>query len=214
MAIGPDQYTGVSRIGLLGIHPRDGSDATQSFREAMKQGDDALKRYVAQYYQGAGWRTDEIIKGLMETTDFYASEIVQVKSPNLYKGRFVLVGDAGYAPSNFTGAGTTLAIAGAYLLAGEISKHKSDLAAGLRGYEERMWSRSMSSRKSHRLYRLYLHRRRLGEYGYETQFSLSSLGLESWTSLRDSSPTPLPALISTHSRTMNGIRKGQACRGI
>jgi len=55
----------------------------------------------------------------------------------VYKGRFVLVGDAGYAPG-FTGTDTSLALGGAYLLAGEVSKHKGDLAAGLRGYEERM----------------------------------------------------------------------------
>ena len=74
----------------------------------------------------------------MEAADFYASEVVQVKAPILHKGRFVLVGDAGYAPG-FTGGGTSLAMAGAYLLAGEVgSKHKGDLAAGLEGYEERM----------------------------------------------------------------------------
>jgi hypothetical protein len=31
-----------------------------------------------------------------------------------------------------------LAIAGAYILAGEIRRHKGDVAAGLRAYEERM----------------------------------------------------------------------------
>jgi 2-polyprenyl-6-methoxyphenol hydroxylase-like FAD-dependent oxidoreductase len=73
---------------------------------------------------------------MMEARDFYANEIVQVKPPSLYKGRFVLVGDAGYAGS--TGSGTTLAIAGAYVLAGEVGRHKGNLAAGLRGYEEQM----------------------------------------------------------------------------
>jgi 2-polyprenyl-6-methoxyphenol hydroxylase-like FAD-dependent oxidoreductase len=63
--------------------------------------------------------------------------MVQVKVPSLYKGRFVLVGDAGYAPGP-TGAGTSLALTGAYVLAGEVGRHKGDLAAGLRGYEERM----------------------------------------------------------------------------
>ena len=45
-----------------------------------------------------GWKTDEIIKDLMESEDFYATEIVQVKYPSLYKGLSVIVGDAGYAP--------------------------------------------------------------------------------------------------------------------
>ncbi|KAI4126417.1 MAG: hypothetical protein LQ338_003757 [Usnochroma carphineum] len=136
IGVGPDP-SGVNRVGLMGIHPRDDHDATLPFREAMTQGDDALKQFIAQHYKGAGWKTDEIVKGMMEAGDFYASEIVQVKTPSLYNGRFVPVGDAGYA-SGFTGAGTTLAIAGAYVLAGEVGRHKDNLAAGLRGYEQRM----------------------------------------------------------------------------
>ncbi|MCJ1233547.1 hypothetical protein MMC14_001505 [Varicellaria rhodocarpa] len=136
IGVGPDP-SGVNRVGLMSIHTRDNHDVTQPFREAMKQGDDALKHFVAQHYKGAGWRTDEVMKGMMESGDFYASETVEVKTPSLYKGRFVLVGDAGYAPS-FTGTGTTLAITGAYVLAGEICRHRGYLAAGLRGYEERM----------------------------------------------------------------------------
>ena len=136
LAIGPDP-SGMSRVTLMCIHPRDDSDAMLPFREAMKQGDNALKHFVAQRYKGVGWKTDEAVKGMMETGDFYASEIVQVKPPSLYKGRFVLVGDAGYA-SSFTGGGTTLALAGAYVLAGEVGRHKGNLGAGLRGYEEQM----------------------------------------------------------------------------
>ena len=134
--VGPDP-SGVSRVTLMSINPRNSRDATLPFREAMKQGDDSLKQFVAQHYTGAGWKSDEVVKGMMEAGDFYASEVVQVKIPSLYKGRFVLVGDAGYAPG-FTGGGTSLAIAGAYLLAGEVSRHKGDLGAGLRGYEEQM----------------------------------------------------------------------------
>ncbi|KAL3417243.1 oxidoreductase [Phlyctema vagabunda] len=138
MAVGPDP-SGANRVTLMGISPRNDSKAmsVHLFREAMKQGDDALKIFVAEHYKGAGWKIGEIVKAMMDSTDFYASEIVQVKLPNLSKGRFVLVGDAGYAPG-ITGAGTTLAIAGAYVLAGEIGSHKGDLAAGLQSYEQRM----------------------------------------------------------------------------
>ena len=77
------------------------------------------------------------LDAMMGSTDFYANEVVVVRTPSVYKGRFVMVGDAGYAP-NFTGTGTTLALTGAYVLAGEIASHKGDLSAGLKGYEERM----------------------------------------------------------------------------
>ena len=124
-------------VTLMGIHPRNQRDLTLQFREAVKQGEEALKRFVAQHYRGAGWITDEVMAAMMGSSDFYANEIVQVKVPSLYKGRFVLVGDAGYAPGP-TGTGTTLALTGAYVLAGEVGGHKGDLAAGLKGYEERM----------------------------------------------------------------------------
>ncbi len=117
LAVGPDP-SGVNRIAIMGIHPRNDGDATLPFREAAKQGDDALKQFVFQQFEGAGWKTDEILKGMMNSDDFYASEHVQAKVPSVHKGRFVLVGDAGYAPG-YTGTGTSLAIAGAYLLAGE-----------------------------------------------------------------------------------------------
>jgi flavin-dependent dehydrogenase len=51
----------------------------------------------------------------MDSEDFYAGEIVQAKIPRLYDGRVVLVGDAGYAAGP-TGSGTSLALAGAYIL--------------------------------------------------------------------------------------------------
>ena len=136
LAISNDPAGG-NRVILMSIHPRDKRDLTLPFREAMKQGEQSLKSFIAQHYKGAGWITEEVMGAMMGSSDFYANEMVQVKVPSLYKGRFVLVGDAGYAPGP-TGTGTTLAMTGAYVLAGEIGKHKGDLTAGLKGYEERM----------------------------------------------------------------------------
>jgi 2-polyprenyl-6-methoxyphenol hydroxylase-like FAD-dependent oxidoreductase len=135
IAIGPDPG-GVSRVVLMCFQPSESPDAMLPFREAMKKGDDSLKQFIAQHYRGAGWKTEEVVNGLIEADDFYSNEIVQVKLPSLYKGRFVLVGDAGYASS--VGTGTSLAIAGAYVLAGEVCKKKGDLAAALSSYEQQM----------------------------------------------------------------------------
>ncbi|KAL8745312.1 MAG: hypothetical protein Q9190_002546 [Brigantiaea leucoxantha] len=136
IGLGPDP-SGANQVVMMGINPRDDSNAAKPFREAMKQGDDALKHFIAKHYDGVGWKIDEIVEGMMQTGDFYANEFVQVNPPCLSIGRFVLVGDAGYAPS-FTGGGTSLAIAGAYVLAGEIVRHKGNLGAGLTAYEKRM----------------------------------------------------------------------------
>ena len=136
LGVGPDP-AGVNRVTFMSLNPQDDRDRTLLFREAAQQGDDELKRFVAKHYEGMGWKTPQVLKGMMESEDFYASEVVQVKIPSLSKGRFVLVGDAGYAPG-MTGTGTTLALTGAYVLAGEVSKHKGNVAAALKGYEEQM----------------------------------------------------------------------------
>ena len=135
MDIGPDP-SGAARVTLTKLNAANGK-ATIAFQEAAKKGQDSLKNYIAEEFEDAGWRSAELIKGMMETDDFYASEILMVQSPTLYQGRFVLVGDAGYAPG-FTGTGTSLALTGAYVLAGEICKHGGDVKAGLEGYERVM----------------------------------------------------------------------------
>ncbi|KAK1092509.1 hypothetical protein LTR48_004218 [Friedmanniomyces endolithicus] len=57
---------------------------------------------------------------------------VAVRSPKLHVGRVVLLGDAGYATP---GIGTSLAITGGYVLAGELLRHPDDFGAALREYE-------------------------------------------------------------------------------
>lgn len=136
ISVGTDP-SGFSRIMCMCVQLRGKSDAVLPFRQAASKGDEALKEYIAQHYRGVGWKTDHLMREMMSSEDFYASEVVQVKLPSLYNGRFVLVGDAGYAAGP-TGGGTSLALAGAYMLAGEIAKHPGDLAAGLRGYEQQM----------------------------------------------------------------------------
>jgi hypothetical protein len=133
IGIGPDP-TGGDRITPMGIHPRNDRDSVQPCQTNSAP---ILSKTSSLSYKGAGWKCDEAIQGMMETDDFYGSEIVQVKTPTLYQRRFVLVGDAGYATGP-TGTGTSLAILGAYILAGEIGKHRGDLAAGLKGYEKQM----------------------------------------------------------------------------
>ena len=50
----------------------------------------------------------------------------------------MLVGDAGYAPSLASGQGTTLAMVGAYVLAGELKAAGGDHALAFPRYEQRM----------------------------------------------------------------------------
>ncbi|KAK5050646.1 hypothetical protein LTR84_003928 [Exophiala bonariae] len=129
--------SGGNIVNMTMLHPQSAHNATAALREAIAQGDDSLKQYLVSRFYNHGWKTKEVLDELLKTDDLYASEVVQVKVPSLFNGRFALVGDAGYAPG-FTGTGTTLALTGAYILAGEICRHKGDVKAGLASYENTM----------------------------------------------------------------------------
>lgn len=81
------------------------------------------KEALAEIYQGAGWLTEELLPLLMKANDFYCERLGVVKLPSWSRGRVTLVGDAAYCPSANTGMGTTSAVVGAYVLAGEVERH-------------------------------------------------------------------------------------------
>ncbi|RFU33900.1 hypothetical protein B7463_g2400, partial [Scytalidium lignicola] len=85
------------------------------------------KEFWAQRYRDAGWQTDRFLEGMKTAENFYCQEVVQVRIDTWHKGRVVLLGDAGYCPSPFSGMGTTSSFVGAYVLAGEISRNPENL---------------------------------------------------------------------------------------
>lgn len=106
----------------------------------------AEKQAMASIFQGAGWQTDQILEGMKVAPDFYCERLGLVKLPSWSCGRVTLVGDAAYCPTVLTGMGTTCAIVGAYILAGEIGRHVgkphargnvNGLAVALEAYEEK-----------------------------------------------------------------------------
>jgi 2-polyprenyl-6-methoxyphenol hydroxylase-like FAD-dependent oxidoreductase len=127
-----------------------GEERAARLQGSIKEGDEAAqKRVWADIFQGVGERGDELVKGLEGVPDggFYASEVAQVKTPTWHAGRIVLLGDAGYGPSPISGMGTTLAMTGAYILAGELEaklkgckreEMSGRLGAALAGYEEKL----------------------------------------------------------------------------
>ncbi|KAF2640124.1 FAD/NAD(P)-binding domain-containing protein [Massarina eburnea CBS 473.64] len=104
-------------------------------RESYKLPIEQQKEVWKHNLEGAGWQAPRFAKELDNTPDFYAHEQAQIKMTNLYKGRAVLLGDAGYGPSPFTGLGATLALVGAYVLAGELARCGNDVDKALGAYE-------------------------------------------------------------------------------
>ncbi|MDI1484835.1 FAD-dependent monooxygenase [Polyangium sp. y55x31] len=97
---------------------------------------DAQKRLLADRVAGAGWVIPQIVEHMLRATDFHFYSLSQVRMNRWSRGRIVLVGDAGYAVSPGTGQATSVAMVGAYVLAGELATHKEDLVFGIAAYED------------------------------------------------------------------------------
>lgn len=108
----------------------------EKLKNIYKEPIEKQKEAFTEAFKGAGWQTSRLLSGLKDCTDFYAHELGQIKMKQLYKGRVVLLGDAGYCPSPFTGMGTAGCLAGAYVLAGELARHNNNVPEALKAYEE------------------------------------------------------------------------------
>lgn len=103
--------------------------------KASKEGIPAQKLLLQELFQDADWEVSRMLKGMHESEDFYMQHVAQVRLNRWSSGRVTVVGDAGYAPSPFTGMGTSIAFIGAYVLAGEISRQPDNIPAALESYE-------------------------------------------------------------------------------
>ncbi|GAA2214065.1 FAD-dependent monooxygenase [Nonomuraea monospora] len=79
------------------------------------------KKLVTQAMSGVGWQVPALLEAMRDADDFYFDSVAQIHLEHWSKGRVVLVGDAGYCASPASGQGTSLALVGAYVLAGELS---------------------------------------------------------------------------------------------
>lgn len=98
----------------------------------------AQKQLLRDHMAGFGWQTSRILEHLDDTPDFYLDQVAQVVMDSWSHGRVALIGDAAYSASPMSGAGTGLALVGAYLLAGELAGADWDPDAGFAAYRERM----------------------------------------------------------------------------
>lgn len=106
-------------------------DASKGDRQSQE---DLVRRHFA----GAGWETQRLLDSMAEAPDFYFQAIQQIRMSTWSNGSIVCLGDAAYAPTPLTGMGTSLAIVGAYVLAGELGKvqNAGHPAGALEGYEK------------------------------------------------------------------------------
>jgi 2-polyprenyl-6-methoxyphenol hydroxylase-like FAD-dependent oxidoreductase len=98
----------------------------------------AQKEIVARRFERDGWLTPALLRTLRDSTDFSLDSLGQVHLDCWSRGRVVLLGDAGYCPTPLTGLGTSLALVGAWVLAGELATADGDHSVAYRRYDEVM----------------------------------------------------------------------------
>ncbi len=95
---------------------------------------DAQRSVLRAVFGDAGWEIARVLDGMDAATDLAVQPVGQVKLDRWSRGRVALVGDAGYCASPVSGMGTSLALVGAYVLAGELARH-DDVPTALTAYE-------------------------------------------------------------------------------
>ncbi|WP_113699409.1 FAD-dependent monooxygenase [Nonomuraea lactucae] len=132
---------GVGRMaGMYGAARLDEARAVFLFRTAepldYHHRDTARqKELLRERFAGVGWEVPRLMDGLDRASAFYFDSITQLRLDTWSRGRVSLVGDAGYCPGPAVGGSTSLAVVGAYVLAGELAAAGGDHERAFPAYE-------------------------------------------------------------------------------
>lgn len=127
VSLRPDRY-GTARA-MLTVQKAPGGE--QDWDEQRQ------KQWLEETFADAGWEAPRVLRGMRDADDFYFDVLRQVRMPKWSKGRVALTGDAAWCATPLAGIGATLAITGAYVLAGELGCHES-IEEALKAYEAAM----------------------------------------------------------------------------
>ncbi|MFF7401505.1 FAD-dependent monooxygenase [Streptomyces murinus] len=97
-------------------------------------------------FAGMHAEVDRWLDELDRTPAFYFDSITQLRMDTWSRGRVTLVGDAGYCPGAAVGGSTSLAVLGAYVLAGELARTDGDHERAFPAYERAMAEQVRGSR--------------------------------------------------------------------
>jgi 2-polyprenyl-6-methoxyphenol hydroxylase-like FAD-dependent oxidoreductase len=87
------------------------------------------RRFIEEQFAHDGWEFPRILDAMKTVDDFYFDVLRQVRMARWSDQGVALVGDAAWCPTPLTGIGTSLAMVGGYVLAGELAKGVAPAAA-------------------------------------------------------------------------------------
>src|SRR5262245_31497831 len=137
------QYSEIGRVASIwSTHDEANAKACFGFAARDRQIDlrDRAQQEVAlrTVYAGIGWEVPRLLELMPQASDWYFDIAAQVDMTEWARGRVVLVGDAAYCASPMSGQGSSLALIGAYVLAGELAAAGGDHQTAFAEYDRVM----------------------------------------------------------------------------
>ncbi|TWP52685.1 FAD-dependent oxidoreductase [Lentzea tibetensis] len=96
---------------------------------------EAQRQLIADAFAGSGWEFQRALTFMWNAPDFHFDSMSQIHMDTWSRGRVTLLGDAGYCGSPLSGQGTSMALVGAYVLAGELKAANGDHTVAFARYE-------------------------------------------------------------------------------
>jgi 2-polyprenyl-6-methoxyphenol hydroxylase-like FAD-dependent oxidoreductase len=106
--------------------------------KVMPGTDSDYKSTLRAVFGDAGWEAPKILAAMSDVSDIFFDRVSQIRMDRWTKGRTALVGDAAACVSLLAGEGSGLAMAEAYVLAGELTRAGNDHVAAFGRYEKLM----------------------------------------------------------------------------
>src|SRR5437868_10152263 len=94
------------------------------------------KQLLSDVFASEAWEVPRLLEKMQTAPDLYFDAVSQIRMETWSHGRAVLLGDAGYCPALLSGQGSTLAMMGAYILAGELKVALGDQKLAFPQYEQ------------------------------------------------------------------------------
>lgn len=112
--------------------------ASESMNGAEPHDMEGRKTILRQVFADAGWECQQILQAMDQVNSIYFDRVSQIRMDTWSKGRVILIGDAAACVSFLAGEGAGLAMAEAYVLAGEINRADNDFRRAFRCHEQRL----------------------------------------------------------------------------
>jgi 2-polyprenyl-6-methoxyphenol hydroxylase-like FAD-dependent oxidoreductase len=127
---------------IRSIHDNRDAMAILAFRSPKLDYDyrdiEGQKALLRERFAGMAWETPWLLEQLDSAPDFFLDSCAQIELETWHAGRVALLGDAAFCPSPLSGQGTSLAVVGAYVLAGELAAAGGDHAVAFPAYQDRL----------------------------------------------------------------------------